>query len=126
MRINIDARSAIRAEARMLGYLCATRNAKHTRAILPLLLGRSEPAEALTDSFDLNGRPVCQDFRDALHYFVRVVSHRQNRVSSMLRCVFQQQFIRFFTRFFAKFGQYRDVPANNRLYAGGEIPQHTS
>ena len=110
----------------MLGYLSTTRNAKHTRAILPLLLRWSEPAEALSDSFDLHGRPVCQNFRDALHYFVRVVSHRQNGVSSMLRCVFQQQFIRFSTRFFAKFGQYRDVPANNRLYACGEIPQHTS
>jgi len=110
----------------MLGDLCPTRNAKHTRAILPLLLLRSEPAEALTDSFDLNGRPVCQNFRDTLHYFVGVVSHRQNGVGSVLRCVFQQQFIRFSTRFFAKFGQNRDVPANNRLYACGEISQHTS
>lgn len=47
------------------------------------------------DSFDLYRCPVRQNFRDALHDFIRVIPHRQNCVRSMFCCMLQQQLVRF-------------------------------
>src|SRR5215831_11214851 len=44
----------------------------------------------------------------------------------MCRRMHQQKFICFFTRLFAKIGQYGDVPADDCLKCSAQIPNHTS
>src|SRR5262249_48953910 len=52
----------------------------------------------------------------------RVITHRYNRVRSMLSRVLQHQLESILARLFAKVGQYRDVSPDDRLQRSTQIP----
>ena len=93
---------AVRAKPRIIRYVSPTGCAEHGGAILPSYsVHARERRVSSTNPFHLHRRTVRQHFRHSLHYFVRVVAHRENRIRSVLSCMFKQQFIRLAARLLA-------------------------
>src|SRR5579864_1396245 len=69
----------------------------------------------LRHTFHLDRRPVSNHLGDALHHFVRVVSHSHHSVRAVLRRMFHHQIERLFARLLAHIFKEGDVPAYDRL-----------
>ena len=77
----------------------------------------------LSCRFHHDGRPIRQNFRDALHHFRRVVAGSDDGVASHIRRVLQHQVERFGARPLAEIGQQSNVAADQCLQTSSNVPK---
>src|SRR3954470_20383237 len=69
----------------------------------------------LSDLLHNDGGSVGKDLCNSVHDFVRVASHRNDRICAVLGSMDQQDVECLLSRLLAQFGEEADVPTNKRL-----------